>query len=265
MTLLAFSADPVGSSTGALNASKRPTVGETVMPGPGPILREIHRLRRSIHDLESASENGPRQLKAQQNKIAKDEENVKKAQEIVKQSKVHIHEKEVSIKATQAEIAKYEKQLGEISTKKEYDALRSEIAKAKAGIQKIEDAILELMIEGDDKAKLVPEAEKAVKKAKDDLVQFERDLEERLKRYAVEKTRAALDLKNVEASLPEDVKVHYHRLAGLQGEDCIAAVEGQTCTACYTDVTAQMANELLRGAWVLCKSCGRILYSAAQG
>src|SRR5262245_16249636 len=234
------------------------------MPGPGPILREIHRLRRSVHDLESAMDNGPRQLKAQQNKVARDEENVKKAQEIVKQSKIHIHEKEVSIKATEAEIAKYEKQLGEISTKKEYDALRNEIGRAREHIKKIEDEILVLMLESDEKAKLVPEAEKAVKKAKEDLVQFERDLQERLKRYADEKVRAVEELKKVEASLPEDIKVQYDRLVSFKGEDSISAVEGQTCTACYTDVTAQMANELLRGDWVLCKSCGRILYSAPQ-
>ena len=232
------------------------------MPGPGPILREIHRLRRSIHELESASENGPRQLKAQQNKIAKDEDNVKKAQEIVKQAKIHIHEKEVSIKATQTEIAKFEKQLGEISTKKEYDALRHEIANAREHIKKIEDEILELMLEGDEKAKLVPEAEKAVKKAKDDLALFERDLQERLKRYAEEKAKAVADLKAVEATLSEEVKVQYDRMVGFKGEDSIAAVEGQTCTACYTDVTAQMANELMRGEYVVCKSCGRILYAA---
>ena len=235
------------------------------MPGPGPILREIHRLRRNIVELTSAAENGPRQLKAQQNKIAKDEENVKKAQEIVKQSKVHIHEKEVSIKATQTEIAKYEKQLGEISTKKEYDALRSEIAKSREHIKKIEDGILELMLESDEKAKLVPEAEKAVKKAKDDLAQFERDLQEKLQRWAEEKARAVEELKKVEASLPDDVKIHYDRLVSYKGDETIASVEGQTCTACYTDVTAQMANELMRGEWVLCKSCGRILYSAKEG
>lgn len=234
------------------------------MPGPGPILREIHRLRRSVHDLESAMDNGPRQLKAQQNKLAKDEDNVKKAQEIVKQSKIHIHEKEVSIKATEAEIAKYEKQLGEISTKKEYDALRNEIARAREHIKKIEDEILVLMLESDDKAKLVPEAEKAVKKAKDDVAQFERDLKERLQRYEAEKARSLEELKKVEASLPGDIKALYDRLVSFKGEDSIAAVEGQNCAACYTDVTAQMANELLRGEFVLCKTCGRMLYAARE-
>lgn len=232
------------------------------MSGPGPILREIHRLRRNIAELNSAIENGPRQLKAQKNKIAKDEDNVHRAQELVKQSKVKIHDKEVSIKATQAEMAKYEKQLGEISSKKEYDALRKEIAGAKDRIRRIEDEILELMLETEEKQKLVPEAEKGVKKAKDDLAAFERDLEERLKRYAEEKARAESELKTVEANLPEEIRAYYNRLVSSQGEDSISAVEGRTCTACYTDVTAQMANELMRGEFVLCKSCGRILYAA---
>ncbi len=234
------------------------------MAGPGPIFREIHRLRRNVAELESAMENGPRQLRAQQNKVGKDEENVKKAQDVLKQSKVRIHDKEVSIKATQAEIAKFEKQLGEISTKKEYDALRLEISNARDHIRSIEDEILTLMLESDEKAKLVPEAEKAVKKAKDDLAQFERDLSERLKRYADEKARAQAELKQVEATLPEEVRAQYGRLVQSMSEDSIAAVEGQTCTACYTDVTSQMANDLRRGEFVLCKSCGRILYMAVE-
>jgi uncharacterized protein len=69
-------------------------------------------------------------------------------------------------------------------------------------------------------------------------------------------------LKQVEATLPDDVKAHYDRLVAARGEASIAAVEGQTCTACYTDVTSQMANDLRRGDFVLCKSCGRILYAA---
>ncbi|MCS7046495.1 MAG: C4-type zinc ribbon domain-containing protein [Gemmataceae bacterium] len=232
------------------------------MSGPGPIFREIHRLRRHIAELESAAENGPRQLKAQQNKVAKEEESVRQAQETLKRIKIKIHEKETSIKATQAEIAKYERQLSEISTKKEYDALRTEIARARDQIRQIEDEILELMLEHDEKAKLVPEAEKTVKKAKEALAQFERELSERLQRYADEKARAVGQLKQVEATLPAEVRPQYDRLVLSKGADSIAVVEEQSCSACYTAVTPQMANQLRGGEFVLCTSCGRILYAA---
>jgi predicted nucleic acid-binding Zn-ribbon protein len=231
------------------------------MSGPASILREIHRLRRHIKDLDSKIDNGPRQLKAQQNKIAKDEENVKKAQDTLKHCKVHIHEKEVAIKSTQAEIQKYEKQLGEISTKKEYDALRLEIARARDHIKKIEDEILELMLELDEKDKLVPEAEKGVQKAKDDVAQFERDLKERLARFAEDKAKASAELRHIETTLPDEIRAQYDRLVSFKGEDSIAAVAGTNCTACYTEVTPQMANDLARGVFILCKNCGRMLYA----
>jgi predicted nucleic acid-binding Zn-ribbon protein len=231
------------------------------MPGPGPILREIHRLRRHIKDLEGKIDNGPRQLKAQQNKIAKDDDNLKKAQEALKQSKVNIHDKEVSIKAAQAEIQKYQQQIGQITSKKEYDALLAEIASAKARITRFEDQALELMIISEEKAKAIPEAEKAVKKAKDEVAQFERDLGERLVRFKAEREQAQAELAKIEATLPDDVRAHYDRLSASTFEDCIAVVEGGTCAACYTEVTPQMANDLRRGVFVLCKSCGRMLYA----
>jgi uncharacterized protein len=209
------------------------------MPGPGPILREIHRLRRHIKELQGKIEGGPRQLKAQQTKIAKDEDNLHKAHEALKQSKIKIHDKEVSIKATQTEIQKFEQQLGQISTKREYDALRAEISSSRSRI---------------------PEAEKAVAKAKADVAQFERDLQEKLTQFKADREQALAELKKVEATLPENIKTQYDRLLAAKFEDCIAGVEGTTCTACYTEVTPQMANELFRGSFVVCKSCGRMLY-----
>jgi uncharacterized protein len=230
------------------------------MPGPGPILREIHRLRRHIKELQGKIEGGPRQLKAQQTKIAKDEDNLHKAHEALKQSKIKIHDKEVSIKATQTEIQKFEQQLGQISTKREYDALRAEISSSRSRIAKIEDDILELMLVSDEKAKAIPEAEKAVAKAKADVAQFERDLQEKLTQFKADREQALAELKKVEATLPENIKTQYDRLLAAKFEDCIAGVEGTTCTACYTEVTPQMANELFRGSFVVCKSCGRMLY-----
>src|SRR5215471_14310217 len=98
------------------------------MAGPAAILREIHRLRGLAQDLQSRIDLAPKQVKAQQNLIAKCEEDLKQGQETVKKLKIAIHEHEVSIKAEQQLIKKYENQLGDITSKKEYDALRHEIA-----------------------------------------------------------------------------------------------------------------------------------------
>src|SRR5215831_8293978 len=98
------------------------------MPAPGATLREIHRLRRAAKDLSTRIESGPRQVKAQRAAVARHEENLKKAQDELKHLKVHTHEKEVSLKSATEQIKKYEKQLNDIMSKKEYDALKHELA-----------------------------------------------------------------------------------------------------------------------------------------
>jgi len=66
----------------------------------------------------------------------------------------------------------------------------------------------------------------------------------------------------VEATLPDDVRPLYERLLAAKGEDALAGVEERNCMACYTAITAQNYHDLKHNQFVLCKSCGRILYLA---
>ena len=43
------------------------------MPGPAVILKELHRLRRNIKDLDTKTEQAPKQLAIQQKKLANQE------------------------------------------------------------------------------------------------------------------------------------------------------------------------------------------------
>jgi predicted nucleic acid-binding Zn-ribbon protein len=230
------------------------------MPGPAPILRELHRIRRLVKELEAKIEEAPRALKAQQMKATFQDGGLKQAQDGIKQLKVHIHEKEVSIKATEQQIKKYEAQRNEAKSKKEYDTLGSEITNERAHIRKIEDEILELMTEVEEKSKAIPEAERSSKKARDALAQFEKDQTGLLERYAEERSKALEELKTVEATLPPDVRTMYDRLIKAKGTEAVAGVKGMNCTACYTEITPQMANLLRTEDFVICKNCGRMLY-----
>jgi len=212
------------------------------MPTPAAIFREIHRLRRYIRELDGRTDQGPRLRKAQEDKL--------------------IHQKEVSIRSTQDQIKKYEKQLRELnSNKKEYDALTAEIAQAKAAISRLEDETLDLMAKSEEQAAKLPELETALKKAKDDYARFDHDFAANLQRYADEKTRAQAELQAQEAALPDDFRPLYNRGVAAKGADALSGVQNGVCSACYTEVTPQMASELRRGSFLMCKSCGRILYA----
>lgn len=230
------------------------------MPGPAVILKELHRLRRLMKDLDVKIEEAPRKLTIAQKKLAFQEEVFKKAQEDVTNLTLSIREKEGSVKATQTQIKKYEKQLDEAANRKEYDTLKVEIAAEQGHISKHEDDILTMMGQVEEKTAQMPEAEKTVEKARADYAQFEKDQQERLQRFAVEKTRTQDELKAAEATLPDDVRSLYERHIAAKGMDTLSSVNGRVCMACYTEITSQMLSELKREMFLLCKNCGRMLY-----
>ena len=110
---------------------------------------------------------------------------------------------------------------------------------------------LVLVAAGDDRVqKIAPRAE------------YEQNAKVREASLTEQLAQAQKQLQEVEATLPEDVRPQYQRQVALRGEDALAPVQGRTCVACYTDITAQNFNELLMEQFVVCKSCGRILYLA---
>lgn len=230
------------------------------MAGPATILREIHRLRRHAKDLRADMERLPRLLKAQQAKVAKQEELLREAQDDLKHLKVTTHEKEVQLRSTHQQIAKHQKQLNEAVSKKEYDALQSEIASDREACKHLEDEILEGLAAIDEKTALVPELEKAVQRAKEEAAQFEKEMQARQANLSTMLSQASQQLKEVEGTIPDNVRPQYERLVLVRNEEAMSVVENRTCSACYTEITAQNYNELLMGQFVLCKSCGRILY-----
>ncbi len=230
------------------------------MAGPATILREIHSLRRHAKDLENEIERSPRLVKTQEARVARQEEALREAHEALKRLKVTNHEKEVQVKTIQQQIAKHEKQLNEAGSKKEYDALKAEIASGKRKCADLEDEILSGLLEIDERTAQIPELEKAVQQAKAEYVDFEKNAQGRRVGLIEQLNQALQKIKEVETTLPTDVRPQYDRLIAVRGEDALAAVQNRTCMACYTEITAQAYNDLMLSQFILCKSCGRALY-----
>ena len=108
------------------------------------IVRQSDQLRQAVAGLEK------------HDKVVRD------AHDNLKHLKVSQHEKETTLKATHQQIAKYEKQLDTAASKKEFDALQTEIAHAKGKCAALEDEILSTMGEIDDRTAEIPVVEKAL-------------------------------------------------------------------------------------------------------
>jgi predicted nucleic acid-binding Zn-ribbon protein len=230
------------------------------MSGPIVLFREIHRLRRFATDLKEQIERLPRQLKAQQAKVARQEDLYKEAQEAIKRLKVTLHENEVLLRTTHNQIAKHQKQLNESTSKKEYDALQAEIVADQQKSQLLEDEILNGMSQSEEKTAQLPELDKAVRQAKEEYSRFEQGMSQRQTSLQQQNNETLAQLKEVEAQVPEKIRESYYRILNAKGADALAAVRDRTCSACYTEITAQNYHDVQQQHFVLCKSCGRILY-----
>jgi predicted nucleic acid-binding Zn-ribbon protein len=230
------------------------------MPGIGETFREIHRLRRFARELQQEIDRGPIQLKARRNVATKIAEAYQAAQDELKKLKVTVHEKEGALKATHTQIAKYEKQQDEVGDKKQYDALKHEIATAQAKAATLEDEILNGMSETEERTAKLPEQEKAATKGRDDLAAFEREQGERLTRLAEQLKDTLGQLKEAERGIPEQYAAQYQRMVTAFGADALAAVENHSCAHCHTQITIQQMHDVDTGELAICRACGRGLY-----
>jgi predicted nucleic acid-binding Zn-ribbon protein len=232
------------------------------MAGPAPIFREIHRLRRFAQDLQEQIERIPRQVKVQQARVAKQEQTLREGQEAVKHLKVTASDKEKALKSTHEKIARFERQINDVSSKKEYDALQLEIAHAKEECSRLEDEVLAALTEGEERAALVPELEKAVKQARAELQKVEAETGPRKADLEGQFKETQEKLKQVEATLTlsPDRRSQYNRTMAAMGADGMAVVHDRICDNCHTEITVQSQFELEQGQFILCRSCDRILY-----
>ena len=60
--------------------------------------------------------------------------------------------------------------------------------------------------------------------------------------------------------IPVDWRKVFDRQELSEGADALAPLTGRSCSACYTDVTAQQVTMISSGKVEACKNCGKLLY-----
>jgi uncharacterized protein len=228
------------------------------------ILRELHRLRRHIALLQEEINRVPVKIKAQQARLARQDEELKAAHDALLHLRSTIRQNEGALKQTHQQIAKFEGQIDLIQSKKENDALHHEIAHCRKQCAELEDVILTDMGKAEEQAAHIPQMENAIKAGKDELTRFESTSKERVASLGEELKKAQGQLKEVEGTLPEDVRPTYERLVAARGEDALSLAKRGTCSACHSALTQQQSNDLMAGRLVTCKTCGRIVYLADE-
>lgn len=167
-------------------------------------------------------------------------------------------EKEVD--GFQAEAVKLERQLFDVKTNQEYQAMLHQIEGLKGKRSDTETKILESFEREEQAQKRVLETERRVKaeEAK------QRDGEAALSKEQADLTQAihsiTQDREAVKPSIPPALSSRYERVARIRDGIGVAEIRKDACGACFRALTPHALQEAKRNDSVLtCESCGRIL------
>lgn len=223
-------------------------------------LRTLHRIHRQLTDLRSRLNRGPKQVAAGEANVAKLQTAVDAAKEDVKKCQLTTNQKELQLKEREGQIEDTRTKLNSASTNKEYQALVEKIAADEQANSVLSDEILEMFDRAEQLGIVVKEKEADLAKGKEDFEKLRAKVDGERDSLETDVARLTKECQELEETLPAEIKQDFDRIVGGRGEDGLACVEGEYCGHCNQSINAQMFNLLLKEEFLLCKSCGAILY-----
>jgi uncharacterized protein len=168
-------------------------------------------------------------------------------------------EKDVAVH--QGRLSKFRDQLMAVKTNIEYQAMQKEIEYAQTEVKKLEDQVLERMVEADDLASAVKRTEAALaaehKTVDADRKALVADVAEQ--KTALE--RLTSERVAVVSSLDPKVLTLFDLVSRRRNGVAVAEAKDGICTICHVRLRPQVFNTVLRNDEILqCDHCNRILF-----
>lgn len=229
-----------------------------------PDLERLIRLQQIDSFIESARRRvgeHPALVQALDSKLAAANDAVTGAKQQVADNRAARAAVEKDLAMIQARLSKFRDQLMEVKTNKEYQAMQKEIEVAQHDVRRLEDKILDRMVEADDLAAGVKKAEGELAQDKSAVAEERTRLEQETERLRAELEKTTQERAEVVAQITPSLLGTYETL--IKGRRGLAVVEARDylCTACHVRLRPQVFNEIRRGDTIhQCGSCQRILY-----
>jgi len=227
-------------------------------------LKQLIRLQAidlSIQELRARIDRFPGISKALDEKLRSAQAAVATAQEKAKSNQGTRKKLEGEITAAESKISKYRDQMMAVKTNEEYRALQHEIEHAQQGIRKIEDEILNLMMEAETGQSELKGAEAHLKEDQQKVNTERKQLEEENKRDLGALEGYLKERKEIDASVPPDLISRYERVRKHRGGIGVAAARNEVCEICQVRIRPQVFQEIRRNDRIIaCDACQRILY-----
>ena len=224
-------------------------------------LIRLQELETAVNQARQAMEAFPARRQALEARLAEHTGRLESLDRKVADQKAARRQLEKEVASVQSRLTRFKEQLMAVKTNKEYHAVQSEIAGANAEVGRLEDLILEGMLEADELAEDVRKArdalaeeQAAVREEQSRLEQERDDFQVRVEHY--DGDRADL----VSGLTPHLLETFDTLIRGRKGI-AVGAVRDGRCGVCQVRLRPQLYNDVRANERLIqCESCRRILY-----
>jgi predicted nucleic acid-binding Zn-ribbon protein len=227
-------------------------------------LKQLIRLQSidlSIQDLRARVDRFPGISKGLDEKLSAAQAGVEAAKEKTKANQGNRKKFENEISTIESKISKYRDQMQAVKTNEEYRALQHEIDHAQNAIRKIEDEILNLMLEAETSQSDIKAAEGRLKEDQEKVNHERRELAEQNKKDLSALESYLKERKELEATISSDLLPQYERVRKHRGGIAVAAARDYVCEVCQVRIRPQVFQEIRKNDQIIaCDACQRILY-----
>lgn len=224
-------------------------------------LKQAQVLDSEIYGAKQLLDEIPLRLRELDQAVESEKKKLLSFEEELRSIQLQQKQKEADLQDRESKIKKYEIQLDQVKTNKEYSALQTEIRSLKADNSLLEEGIIELFDRVDScQAKLKTEKERLAgvdteaKAKRSTLEQQAKEAEKRICELSAKRKELIEGVDSEIASLYEKIVKSKRGLA-------LTRIDGEVCSACHVQLRPQQINEIRMGEKVvLCEQCSRILY-----
>jgi predicted nucleic acid-binding Zn-ribbon protein len=224
------------------------------------VLRTLHRIHRQLSDLKERLDRGPKQIVANEANVRHREELLAQVKTEAKSLRVAVDQKQLQLKSSEDKVKDLRRKLNAASNNREYQALLEQIDADEMANSVLADEILEALEKIDAFQANLREADAASAAARQKAEQIGGEVAQQKPSLTSDIARLEAELRESEATLPDEVRQVYRRIVRGKGEDALAMVENQCCGGCNQQIQLNMLNQIMLGQPVFCKTCGRLLY-----
>jgi uncharacterized protein len=168
---------------------------------------------------------------------------------------------DAEVQEIRSKISRHKDQLYEVKTNEQYKAMLKEIEVEDGKIRKIEDRILEKMVEAERIEELIREASSRLDGEKKRVDAEVKKLESA--RQADERERDRLEgaRKSLVSTVSPEAYLLYDKMAKARNGMALAEVRDGFCSGCHVRLRPQAYNDVrMSDRLITCETCGRILY-----